>query len=69
MKSFHIIICYLYNCNLVFVFKLPWIGNFQPLYNVFSVHLQFQNNKTNRFANKEKVKISDSNPRQLLVSD
>ena len=40
--------------NLVFVFKLAWIFNFQPLYD-FSVHLQFPNNKWNQFANKEKV--------------
>ena len=59
----------LYNCNLVFILKLAWMFNFQPLYDVFSVHLQFQNNKWNRFANKEKSPISDSKPHQLLASD
>ena len=41
------------NCNLVFIFKLAWIFNFQPLYDMF--FSAFQNNKWNRFANKEKV--------------
>ena len=43
----------LYDCNLVFIFKLAWIFNFQPLFDFFSVHLQFQNNK--RYHQQRKV--------------
>ena len=50
ISYYHVLL--LLNCNLVFIFKLAWIFNFQPSFDVLSVYLQFQNNKWNRFANK-----------------